>query len=317
MMDVRQETIAAESRIREHVRTTPVERSPFLEAAVGARVFLKLENLQRTGSFKLRGALNKLFSLSPDERAAGVVAASTGNHGAAVACGASEAGCRAVVVAPESAAGSKIEAIRIYGAEVRFAGTDCVVAEKEARDYADRNGMTYVSPYNDPKVIGGQGTIGLELERQMSKVDAIFVSLGGGGLIGGIGGYLKAIGKQVEVVACSPENSPVMHESLLAGRIVCRESKPTLSDGTAGGVERGAITFDLCREVVDESVLVGEEEIRQAVRLVLERHHVLVEGAAGVAVAGLLKQQRRFAGRDVAVVLCGANIDIEVLRTIL
>jgi threonine dehydratase len=177
--------------------------------------------------------------------------------------------------------------------------------------------MTYVSPYNDPKVIGGQGTIGLELERQMENVDAVFVSLGGGGLAGGIGGYLKSTGKRVKVVACSPENSPVMHESLRAGRIVERESKPTLSDGTAGGVERGAITFDLCREVVDESVLVSEEEIRQAVRIVIERHRLLVEGAAGVAVAGLLKQQRRLAGSDVAVVLCGANIDIAVLRTIL
>ncbi len=166
-------------------------------------------------------------------------------------------------------------------------------------------------------MIGGQGTIGRELERQLDAIDAIFVALGGGGLIGGIGGYLKSTGRPVRVVACSPENSPVMHESLRAGRIVELCSKPTLSDGTAGGVEAGSITFELCREVVDHSVLVSEQEIRDAVRLIVSRHHVLIEGAAGVAVAGFLKQRQRFPGRDVAIVLCGANIDVDVLRTIL
>ena len=316
-MDVRKEVIAAEGRIREHVRTTPVELSSFLGTSGGCRVHLKLENLQRTGSFKLRGALNKLLSLSPGERANGVVAASTGNHGAAVACAAAEARCRAVVVVPESAARTKIEAIRAYGVEVRRVGDDCVVAEAAARDYARTHGMTYVSPYNDPRVIGGQGTIGRELEQQLGNVDAIFVALGGGGLIGGIGGYLKSSGRQVRVVACSPANSPVMHDSLQAGRIVERESKPTLSDGTAGGVEPGSITFELCRDVIDDSLLVGEDEIRDAVRLIVERHHVLIEGAAGVAVAGFLKEQHRFEDRDVVIVLCGANIDIDVLRTIL
>jgi threonine dehydratase len=177
--------------------------------------------------------------------------------------------------------------------------------------------MTYISPYNDPEVIAGQGTLGAELAEQLPRLDAVFLAMGGGGLAAGAGGCLKAVWPELRVVACSPERSPVMHASLAAGRIVEIESLPTLSDGTAGGVEPGAVTFELCREIVDESVLVGEDAIRDAVRLIIDRHHTLIEGAAGVAVAGYLATRERFAGQDVAIVLCGANIDPAVLRGIL
>ena len=177
--------------------------------------------------------------------------------------------------------------------------------------------MTYISPYNDPDVIAGQGTVGLELEEQLPQLDAVLVALGGGGLISGLGGYLKAARAELEVVACSPERSPVMHASLEAGRIVEMESGATLSDGTAGGVELGAITFELCREIVDASFLVNERQIAEAVRLVVSRHHTLIEGAAGVAVAGYLANRERFAGMQVAIVLCGANIDTRVLKELL
>ncbi len=294
-----------------------MERSRALAGGDGGNVWLKLENQQRTGSFKLRGATNKILSLSEEERRRGVVAASSGNHGAAVACAAAAAGCPALVFVPEGVAGGKLDAIRSLGVEARKHGDDALLAELEARRHAAEAGMTYVSPYNDPAVIAGQGTVGLELAEQLPRLDAVFVSLGGGGLASGVGGYLKAVRPELRVIACSPENSAVMHASLEAGRVLEMESRPTLSDGTAGGVEPGAVTFDLCRQIVDESLLVTEEQIRAAVRLVVGSHHTLIEGAAGVAVAGYLAVRDRFADRNVAVVLCGANIDARVLKEIL
>jgi len=308
---------AAEARIRPYILETPVEPSEALGGPGGATVHLKLENLQRTGSFKLRGAMNRLLSLSPVERERGVVAASSGNHGAAVAWGLSTLGMRGVIFVPENASPAKVAAIRERGAEVRAYGTDSGLTEVFARKYAAENRLIYISPYNDETVVAGQGTLGLELAWEIRHFDAVFVALGGGGLIGGIGACLKGAGRDVEMVACSPENSAVMHRSLAAGKVLEMESKPTLSDGTAGAVEAGAITLDLCRQVVDRRVLVTEEEIRDAMRLVIGRHHTLIEGAAGVAVAGFLRERDRYRGRHVVIVLCGANIALETLRDVL
>jgi threonine dehydratase len=316
-MNMRVEVEAAAERIRPYVRETPIEESRVLGRAGGARVYMKMENLQATGSFKLRGAMNKLLSLTPAERASGVVTASSGNHGAAVACGLEALRIPGVIYVPENASPAKVANIRSYGAEVRTHATDSGLTEIFARRYARDNGRTYISPYNDPLVIAGQGTIGSELARQLESVDALFVALGGGGLISGIAGYLREIGRRVDVVACSPENSAVMHHSVRAGRILEMESMPTLSDGTAGAVEPGAITLDLCRTYVDRYVLVSEEEIKEGMRLVIDHHHTLVEGAAGVAVAGYLKEKDRCAGRNVAIVLCGGNISRDRLKEIL
>jgi threonine dehydratase len=307
----------AHSRIRPHVLETPLEPSPELSRLGGAEVFLKLENLQRTGSFKLRGAVNRLVALGPEGRGRGVVTASSGNHGAAMAWALARLGGRGLVFVPEDASPAKLAAIRDHGAEIRAHGRDSGLCELLARRHADENGLIYVSPYNDPDIIAGQGTVGLEIARQIDRVDAVLVALGGGGLISGIGGYLKAIGRVVEVVACSPENSAVMHHSIAAGRVLDMESRPTLSDGTAGGVEPGAITLDLCRRLVDHRILVREDEIAAAMRLVIGRHHTLIEGAAGVAVAAYLKEKERWRGRRVVIVLCGANIAIERLREVL
>jgi len=304
---------AAEARIRPHILETPVEPSDILGGPAGATVHLKLENVQRTGSFKLRGAMNKLLSLRPEEMQRGIVAASSGNHGAAVAWGLRTLGMRGTIFVPENASPAKVAAIRERGAEVRPYGTDSGVTEVFARKYAAENRLVYVSPYNDEAVVAGQGTLGLELAWQVRRIDAVFVALGGGGLIGGVGACLKGAGRNVEMVACSPENSAVMHHSLEAGRILEMESRPTLSDGTAGAVEKGAITFDLCRQVVDRRVLVTEAEIREALRLVVGRHHTLIEGAAAVAVAGFLKERELYRGLHVVIVLCGANIALETL----
>ena len=316
-MDVRAEVLAAEVRIAGHVRRTPVESSHFLGAAGKCHAYLKLENFQRTGSFKFRGAMNKILALAPAQRKAGIVAASTGNHGVAIACAADLLGAPAVIFAPETARSSKLAAVRDFGAEVRQVGDDCLLAESAARTYARDEGLTYVSPYNDPEVIAGQGTIGRELEQQLENVDTLFVAVGGGGLVSGIGGYLKAVGRDVRVVACSPRRSAVMHDSLAAGRILDLPSEPTLSDGTAGGVEADSITFELCREVIDDFVLVDEDEIADAVRSIVVHHHTLVEGAAGVAVAAFQREREGLEGQDVVVVLCGANMDVETLKGLL
>lgn len=317
MIDVAREVLDAEQRIRPYVRETPVEESSELSRLTGGRVFLKLENLQLTGSFKLRGAINKLLSLTAEERQQGVVAASSGNHGAAVAHGARILGTRVVVYVPETASPTKVEAIEALGAEIRREPGDGLLAELAARRHAEEQGLAFLSPYNDNRVVGGQGTIGVELARQLEQIDAVYVALGGGGLISGIAGYLKWLSTDVEVVACSPANSSVMADSVRAGQILDQESEPTLSDGTAGGVEQGAITFELCRGLVDRFVEVSEAEIRDAMRWVIGRHHTLIEGAAAVPVAALLKDGDRLAGRHVAVVLCGANVALETLRGIL
>lgn len=316
MIDVASEVLAAEERIRPYVRETPVEESPELSRCTGGRVFLKLENLQITGSFKLRGAINKLLSLSDEERQRGVVAASSGNHGAAVAHGARLLGTRVVVYVPESASPAKIEAIEALGAEIRREPGDGVLAEIAARRHAGEQGLAFLSPYNDARVVGGQGTIGVELARQLEAIDTVYVALGGGGLISGIAGYLKSLG-DVEIVACSPANSSVMADSVRAGKILDQESEPTLSDGTAGGVEQGAITFELCRDLVDRYLEVSEAEIRDAMRIVIGRHHTLIEGAAAVPVAALLRDKDRLASRNAVAVLCGANIALETLRDVI
>jgi threonine dehydratase len=276
-----------------------------------------LENLQHTGSFKVRGALNKVLSIPTDQRAQGVVAASTGNHGAAVAFALRKLGAPGVIFAPEHAIQSKIEIIKGLGTEVRTYGRDCAETEVYARNFAAENGLTFVSPYNDPQVVGGQGTIGVELERQLPRADAVFVALGGGGLISGIAGYLKADQPGIKIIGCSPANSQVMAKSVEAGEILDLPSLPTLSDGTAGGVEPGAITFDLCRELVDDYVTVTEDEIADSLRLFIRTHHMMIEGAAAVAIASFLKINNRFADKNVVIVICGANIGTDTLKEIL
>ena len=312
-----QAAFEAADRIRPYVRATPLDHSLYLSQRTGADVHLKLENLQYTGSFKLRGAMNKLLTLTPEQCLRGVVAASSGNHGAAVAYGCCALGIKGTVFVPEHASPTKLEAMRRYGIEVRQHGDDSLVSELEARRYADEHGLAYLSPYNDLDVVAGQGTIGVEIVEQLPGVEVVFVSVGGGGLIGGIAAVLKAHNPAIHVVGCLPENSSVMAVSVARGAIVDMPSLPTLSDGTAGGIEEGAVTFALCQALVDEYVLVSEAEIAAAMRAIMEGQHLLVEGAAGVAVAALLKTQERWQGKQVAVVLCGGNISLETLRSVL
>jgi threonine dehydratase len=189
-----------------------------------------------------------------------------------------------------------------------------LTAELAARRAAEETERVYISPYNDRDVAAGQGTIGVELLRQAPGLDAVFVAVGGGGLIGGIGAYVKAVSPRTEVVGCWPENSPVMYACLEAGKIIDVPELPTLSESTAGGLEAGSVTFELCRQAIDRSVLVTEDEILRAMRLVLETEHWVVEGAAGVAMAAYLKDAERYRGKQAAVVICGRNLSEAVLQ---
>lgn len=313
--------LAAAERLRPYVKETLLERSEILAAASGARdtaVWLKCENLQHTGSFKLRGACNKILTLSPDALARGVVTASTGNHARGIAHALEIVGARGTIYLPATVSAGKLAALRRYpSAALELLHADSDETEKHARRVAEESGRVYISPYNDLDVIAGQGTIGVELWRQCPGLDAVFVAVGGGGLITGIASYLKAVHPGVAIVGCWPENAPALHASLQAGRIVAVAEKPTLSDGTAGGLEPGSVTLDLARELIDDCVLVSEDEIAEAVRLVLLEHHLVIEGSAGVAVAAWKKAAARYAGRTVAIVLCGGNISPARLRQVL
>ncbi len=315
-MDVRADCEAAEARIRSFVRETPLEPSPRLGDKTGGEVWLKLENLQWTGSFKYRGATNKLLSLDDRQRNAGIITASTGNHGLAVAHALERLGLSGTIFLPETASPRKVKMLRRYPVKLEFFGSDSVEAEKRARRVGRESGKTFISPYNDPAVIGGQGTVGLEINRQEGPLDAVLVSVGGGGLIAGIGGSLKETRPGIRIIGCLPENSPVMYDSIRAGRIVDTRVRPTLSDGTAGGIEPDAITFELCQKLVDDWILVEEEEIRRGIRFLYRHHRQVVEGSAAVAVASLMKTGKRFRGKQIAVVICGGNIDPQVFRKI-
>lgn len=307
---------AADRRIRPHVLETPLVESAAMSRRTGARVLFKREDLQRTGSFKLRGATNALGLLSPEQARAGVLASSTGNHGIAVAAAAQALGIRATVFVGPQVSSSKLEAIRRLGADVQVVGNNALDAELAARAEADKTGRTYISPYNHPNVVAGQGTVGVELHRQESSIDAVFVSVGGGGLIGGIGAYLKAVSPATQIIGCWPENSPAMFESLQQGRIVQAQDLPTLSESTAGDVEPGAITFGLCQQVVDRTVLVSEAEILDAMRLLRDHEDWVVEGAVGVALSAFLKPSRECVNRTIVIVACGGNLSPGVRETL-
>ncbi len=317
MINFKNEIQHAENRIRSYIRETPLDFSLPLSKMTHTHVYLKCENLQYTGSFKIRGAFNKLLSLTPAQRQQGVVTASTGNHGAAVACGLSKLKIPGIIFVPENASIAKVDNIRNFDTALEFYATDSMQTEIYAREYAKKHNMLYISPYNDLEVIAGQGTIGLEITRQLNKVDVILVPIGGGGLIAGIAGYIKSISPNTKVIGCLPENSPVMAESTKAGKIIEMQTNETLSDATAGGIEPGAITFDICKNFVDDYILVSEQEIKNAIITLIKTQHLLVEGAAGVSLAALMKNMKDFRDKNVVVVLSGANISLDTLKSVL
>jgi threonine dehydratase len=300
----------ADDAIRPHVLETPVEPWPQLSKKLKSEVFVKAENLQRTGSFKLRGATNAVRKAAATGRK--VVTASSGNHGIATADALQKLKHEGLIFLPETVAPSKLAAIRELGGDVRLVGHDSVIAERAARQWAaERKDWQYISPYNHPHVIAGQGTIGSELLRQFPAIDFVYVAVGGGGLISGIATAVKSASPSTKIIACSPVNSRVMHESVRAGRILDLESQDTLSDGTAGGVDEDSITLSYCRDLVDEWILVDEGEIARSLCAYIDDNHRLAEGSAAVAFAAMEKHAMAGGAEGAPVrvaVACGANI---------
>ena len=306
-------------KVAEHAVRTPITHFAAASQASASTMLVKCEHQQRTGSFKLRGALSKVLSLSEDDRRRGIVTASSGNHGLGVAQALKSLGGRGVICVPEGASSAKVLALSRFDVELRTLGHEAGETEALARQLADELGMTFVSPYNDLDVIAGQGTVGLEIVEQVdsSPLDAVVVAVGGGGLISGIGAAVKAALPSTRVVGASPANDAAMAASIRAGQIVEIDAQPTLSDGTAGGIEPGSVTFPLCAELVDEWVLVSEEQIGEALRLAIDTEHQLIEGAAATALAAAIETGKAHPHQTIAVVSCGANISTTTLRTAL
>lgn len=295
-------------RIQNHLQHTRIVRDDTHQ------LWLKCENEQTTGSFKFRGALSRL-SLVP--RGHTIVTASTGNHGLGVAKAASIFGLQVKIFLPHLASPVKMEKLSALGVNMHFVEGDSLETELAAKAYAMDHGYTWVSPYNDPEVIAGQGTIGLELSQSLQKIEKIYITVGGGGLISGIAGWLKHRFPNIEVIGCQPVNSPEMYLSTIAGHVVMApDARPTLSDGSAGPLEEDSITFPICQSYIDRFMLIGEDEIENAIAYTYAQHHLKIEGAAGVAMAAAMKDSQRRPNETSVVVLCGGNIDPEIHRRI-
>ncbi len=308
---------SARQRIVSIARRTPLVRSPLLAERVGSSVYLKLECLQETGSFKIRGAANKMLSLTEDEKARGVIAVSTGNHGRAVSYVARQLGIKAVICFSAQVPSNKVDAIRRLGAEVVVYGNSYDEAEKHALRLQEERGLTLIDPFDDPLVIAGQGTIGLELLEDLPEIDTVVIPLSGGGLLSGIGLALKSADAAIRVIGVSMERGPAMVLSLRAGEVVEIVEEPTLADALAGGLGLdNAYTFDMVQKYADDTVLVSEEEIAGAMAFALESHHLVVEGGGAVGMAAILYDKVEWLGQHVAVVVSGGNVDVPRLLEI-
>jgi threonine dehydratase len=306
----------ARHRVRGVLTPTPLVRSATLQKLLGAEVYLKPENLQKTGSFKIRGACNRIATLMPDEASRGVVAASAGNHGQALAYAATRAGVVATIVMPKTAAIAKIDATRGYGQHVVLAGADYAEARAAAEAIREQTGATFVDAYDDAAVIAGQGTIGLEIVDQLTP-DVVMVPVGGGGLIAGIATALSVRAPDAEVIGVEAAGSPQLSASLARGAAAAIDRPvDTIADGLATG-RIGQLPFALIHERVKQVVTVDDFEIGEAVLLLLERLKLLAEGAGAAALAGALKIKSELSGRRVVIVLSGGNLDINLLDRII
>jgi threonine dehydratase len=314
-----QDVLAARERLRDFVYYTPCARSEMLSKLTGQQVFLKLENLQMTGSFKERGALNRLSLLTPEEARRGVVAASAGNHAQGVAYHATRRGVRSIIVMPLATPLVKVTATREFGAEVVLHGANYDEACAEATRLCESEGMVFLHPFDDPAVMAGQGTIGLEMLEQIAGLEAVIVPIGGGGLIGGIACAIKELSPSTRVIGVQTSRLPSMLEAVAAGQPVTVGAGTTIADGIA--VRRaGEVTYPVVAKYVDEIVTVDEDEIASAILVLLEREKTLAEGAGATALAALLQGKTSLANRrnvKTGVLVCGGNIDVTLLARII
>lgn len=308
---------AARERLRGSVYLSPCTRSETLSRSTGLELYLKLENLQMTGSFKERGALNRIATLTPEQAKRGVVAASAGNHAQGVAYHATRRGIRAVIFMPETTPLVKVTATRNFGAEVVLYGPNYDAACEEAMRRSTEDGMTFIHPFDDPLVMAGQGTIGLELLEQIENLDAVVVPIGGGGLIGGIACAIKESKPNAKVIGVQTSRLPSMKQALYEHQPVTLEPSTTIADGIA--VRRaGDVTFPVVERYVDSIVTVDEDEIASAILTLLEREKTLAEGAGATALAAVLQRKTELPkGTRTAVLVCGGNIDVTLLSRII
>ena len=310
------DVIAARERLRNAIYYSPCPHSQMLSALTGQQVYLKLENLQMTGSFKERGALNRIAMLTPEQAARGVVAASAGNHAQGVAYHATSRGIRALIVMPLATPLVKVTATRGFGAEVVLHGANYDEACEEATRLCQAQGMTFIHPFDDPAVMAGQGTIGLELLEQVPQLEAVVVSIGGGGLIGGIACAIKESRPDIRVVGVQTSRLPSMAMAVEQHHPVTLQPATTIADGIA--VRRaGEVTFPVVDRYVDEIVTVDEDEIASAILVLLEREKTLAEGAGATALAALLQKKTSLNGAHTAVLVGGGNIDVTLLSRII
>jgi threonine dehydratase len=307
----------ARNLIRDQVKKTPLVRSQYLSGLTGSDVYLKLENLQVTNSFKIRGALNRMMNLSADEKARGIIAASSGNHAQAVAIGAEKLNLAATVVVPETTPRIKIEKIQTHNVELIVHGERYDYAELYAKELAKERGLTYISPYNDPFVVAGQGTVGLEILEDLPMADSIVVPVSGGSILSGIAVAAKGIKPSIEVLGVQPENVAAMYYCLKAGKIINVPMKRTIAEGLDGNIEQGCITFELIQRYVDEILLSNEDAMKKMIRLLWEKDGQVVEASGAIAIAPIVETPTRFAGTQTVAVITGGNIDDQVFQSIL
>ena len=307
---------AARERLRGSIYYSPCPHSQMLSALTGQQIYLKLENLQMTGSFKERGALNRIATLTPEQAARGVIAASAGNHAQGVAYHATKHGIRSIIVMPLATPLVKVTATRNFGAQVILHGANYDEACEEATRICAAEGMTFIHPFDDPIVMAGQGTIGLELLEQVPELQAVVVPIGGGGLIGGIACAIKESRPDIRVIGVQTSRLPSMAEAVRQHHPVTLDSATTIADGIA--VRRaGEITFPVVDRYVDEIVTVDEDEIASAILVLLEREKTLAEGAGATALAALIQKKTTLKSEHTAVMVCGGNIDVTLLSRII
>jgi threonine dehydratase len=302
----------AQEVIRPHIYHTPLLPSRTFSAMTGAKVYLKAENLQRSGAYKIRGATNKLAHLTSEERARGVIAASAGNHAQGVALAAGALGVRCTIVMPTGAPLAKVTATQAYGATVVLHGDTYDDAYAHALELQARNGMVYIPAFDDPDIIAGQGTLGLEILADLPDVEALLVSIGGGGLISGIATAIKALKPDVRIIGVQASGAASMRAALDAGHLVTLPSISTIADGIATR-RTGELTFAIVRDLVDEVLTVDDEEIVHAVLLLMERCKLLVEGAGAAGLAALLSGKVKLEGKRTVALLSGGNIDMNLV----
>jgi len=309
MSELFKKILEAEKRISAFVFKTPLIKSLYLSQLVNGNVYLKLESEQITGSFKARGAFNKILYLHENKSTEKIIAASTGNHALGVANALSKIRKSGKLVVPETIVSSKFEALKLFNVEIIKHGRDCLDAENYAKMLAQNEYLEYISPYNDIYIIAGQGTCGIEILNQTTvNIDNIFVTVGGGGLISGIGTYAKKINPEIKIYGCQPENSPEMALSIRYNKYTTVEIIETLSDGSAGAFEENSITYELCKQLVDEFFIINENDIAKTMNLVLKKERKLIEGSAAVAVASFVNNYERFKNQNSVIVICGGNV---------